>query len=179
MYKIDANRIVGQKIHETRNLLGISQETLSDRINDACNIHVTMDMLGRYERGERKIDQDTLVAIAIGLETSLQNLQDLIDPRNENQDAAPRQIKRLSPEEHNIFRHMATTWRGDRRALIIADGCYMALPEAYAARAILGVMTEVTRALADGAISPADLPAGLPYLERKIGDLIAATEGSE
>lgn len=173
MYKINANAQVGHRVFETRQLLGISMETLSDRINDACGVHISADMIGRYERGERKIDQDTLVALAIGLETSIQNLIDGIDPRNGALPAKHRPLSRLSPEEHNILRNIATDFTGDRRALIIAIGCYAAMPAAYRLQAIMDLMSTVTRSIADGSTSPADLPAGLPYLEQHLGGLIS------
>lgn len=173
MYHISANEVVGRRISDTRRELGMSREKLADRINELTNIHITADMLGRYERGERGIDQDELVAIAIGLGCSIQNLIDTIDPRLGELPDPKRQISRLTPEEHKIMRTIATEWRGDRRALIIADGCYAALPEKYALRAIMGLMEQVSLALAAGEIKADALPSGLPHLEDKIGALLS------
>ena len=137
-----------------------------------CNIHVTTDMIGRYERGERGINQDELVAIAVGLGCSLQNLIDTIDPRIGELPEPKRQISRLSPEEHIIMRKIATEW-------IIADGCYAALPEKYALQAIMGLMEQVSLALIAGDIQASSLPKGLPYLEEKIGALLSHNEGKK
>lgn len=179
MYNISANNIVGRKIFETRSMLNISQETLSDRINDACGIHISSHMIGRYERGERTIDEDTLVAIAIGLETSLQNLQDGIDPRNGEPPAAPRRINKLGQFEHKIYTDIAANWHGDSKALAIANACYCMLPDEYRIKAIMGIMEQVAIAISSGDINPEKLPDGLPYLQDKIGALSKKAGGTK
>lgn len=171
MYIINANEIISKKIAETRSALGISQEALADSISENTNIHITPHMIGRYERCESRIDGNTMVALAIGLDTALQNLQDGVDPRNGEPPAQSRRINRLGQMEHRIYSDIAATWRGDSKALAIATACYCALPEEYAFRAIMGIMEEVSNALRDGVISASDLPDGLPYLEERIGAL--------
>ena len=171
MYTINANRIAGRKAAETRKAARLSQEALADIINTTTNIHVTPHMIGRYERGECGIDEDTVVALAIGLDTALQNIQDGIDPRNGEPPETPRQIHRLGQMEHRIYSDIAAHWHGDTKALAIATACYCALPEDYRLRAIMGIMVEVSGALSAGAISASSLPEGLPYLEDQIGAL--------
>ena len=171
MYIINANKIAGRKAAETRKAAGISQEALAEIINSTTNIHITPHMIGRYERGESGIDEDTVVALAIGLDTALQNIQDGIDPRNGEPPEVPRRINRLGQMEHRIYSDVAAKWHGDTKALAIATACYCALPEKYRLNAILGIMVELSKALSDGVISPSALPEGLPYLEQQIGAL--------
>jgi len=179
MYNICAQKIVGNKILQTRSAMGISRETLSDRINDACGMCITADMIGRYERGERRIDQDTLVAVAIGLDTSLQNLQDGIDPRNGEPPEMPRKINRLGQMEHRIYSDIAARWHGDTKALAIATACYCSLPEEYRLRAVMSIVEEMSKALAAGDIKYTDLPEGLPYLQDQIGALSRKAGGGK
>lgn len=176
MHNILANEIVAKKIAITRAESGLSQEQLSDIINNTTNIHITPTMVGRYERGESRMDNSTTIAMAIGLDTAVQNLLDGADPRN-GEPPAPRKINRLGKFENRIYSEIAANWHGDTKALAIATGCYCALPEEYRLRAILGIMVEISKALSDGAITHAALPDGLPYLEQQIGALSIKANG--
>lgn len=171
MYHINANTIAGQNLSRLRDDARISQSALADRINASCDLHFTSAMVGRFERGERGLELDDLVAMAIGLDCSMQAALDMVDPRLSNLPATYNAIARLTTEEHAVFRKMATDWRGDRKAYIIATALYMALPEKYALAVIMGMVEQMSLALAAGDLSPADLPQNLPYLENSIGAL--------
>lgn len=57
----DATRILGERVRERRQALGLSQETMAHEIG----IHWTF--LGQVERGQRNLNLHNLVKIAEGL----------------------------------------------------------------------------------------------------------------
>lgn len=57
----DATRLLGSRVRERRERLGLSQEALADR----CSIHWTF--LGQVERGRRNLSLHNLLKIAGGL----------------------------------------------------------------------------------------------------------------
>jgi transcriptional regulator with XRE-family HTH domain len=57
----DATRLLGSRVRERREGLGLSQEALADR----CAIHWTF--LGQVERGRRNLSLHNLLKIAGGL----------------------------------------------------------------------------------------------------------------
>ena len=58
----DATRLLGSRVRERREELGLSQEALADR----CAVHWTF--LGQVERGRRNLSLHNLLKIAGGLE---------------------------------------------------------------------------------------------------------------
>lgn len=163
---------VGKNLSSIRKLRGLTLEGLADRVKSEAGVNMSPSQLGRYERNERSVSVNDLIILAIALDCNVQTLLDGIDPRMGELAETKREVSRLSPEDHRILRYIATDWGGDIHALMIADGCYAALPSDYAVRAMMALMGEVASALANGEMDASSLPPGLPYLEERIGNLI-------
>lgn len=166
------NDRVGSNLRNIRLARGLTAEELSSLLIEKYGIDMSSYALLRYERGHARLTVEDKIILSHALDCNAYALEDGADPDGP---VVPegREVKKLGAEEHQILHRIATSWPGDRRALILAIGCYAALPEAYALNAMLALGAEVTRALADGAISPNALPAGLPYLEQHLGTMAA------
>lgn len=162
---------VGENIRSVRRLRGMTGEALSRAIQAKCGCTISDGAIRRWERNERSVTVGDLIMLAIALDCSLQTLLDGLDPRMGNVPETKGKIGMLSPEDHQILRHLATDWRGDIHALIVAMGVYGALPEPYARDAMIGLMLQMAEAIRNGELSVHDLPDGIPYLEKKIGGL--------
>ncbi|HEU5002596.1 MAG TPA: helix-turn-helix transcriptional regulator [Actinomycetota bacterium] len=57
-----ATRVLGQRVRERRQALGLSQEALADRVG----VHWTF--LGQVERGRRNVSLHNLLKLAVGLD---------------------------------------------------------------------------------------------------------------
>jgi transcriptional regulator with XRE-family HTH domain len=70
MEKTNAQKIIGGRIKLHRNILGITQEELADRVN----LHRTY--ISSVERGERNISTKNLLSICFEVEINLQKIFD-------------------------------------------------------------------------------------------------------
>jgi transcriptional regulator with XRE-family HTH domain len=70
MEKTNAQKIIGERIKLHRNILGITQEELADRVN----LHRTY--ISSVERGERNISTKNLLSICFEVEINLQKIFD-------------------------------------------------------------------------------------------------------
>ncbi len=168
---------IGENIRSVRRLRGMTAEELAQAIQTKCDYTITDGAIRRWERNERSITVDDLIMLAVSLECSLQTLLDGLDPRMGDVPETHGKIGMLSPEDHQILRHLATDWRGDIHALIVADGVYGCLPERLAMDAIMHMMELLQLGIQSGEIRVKDLPQGLPYLEEKIGGLANGKTG--
>lgn len=65
---MDAKALVGQRIRDGRELMGLSQEAFADHIG------TTHQQVGRVERGEHDLRLSTLLMFAAGLGTTAADL---------------------------------------------------------------------------------------------------------
>lgn len=168
---------VGENIRSVRRLRGMTGEALSRAIQSKCGCTISDGAIRRWERNERAVSVDDLIMLAIALDCSLQTLLDGLDPRMGDVPETKGKIGMLSPEDHQILRHLATDWRGDIHTLIVADGVYGCLPEHLALEVIMYMMELLHRGIQSGEVRVQDLPQGLPYLEEKIGGLANGKTG--
>lgn len=151
---------LGENIRAARTRRGISAEALAERLG------VSVRTVRSYETAERTVDVPMLVRLAVALGCSLQTLMQGLDPRVIG-DAGFEEYKILTAEEHEVFRHMATTWDGDRASLITFIALYMALPVRYRREAPLSLLAQMELAIKDGAVSREDLPQGIERMEER------------
>lgn len=166
---------LGHNIRTRRKSRRLSADQLAAIVSQLSGTEISGDAILSYEKGARPLTVERLFDLAEALECSTQDLVNGLDRRHGPAPETGREIRLLSAEEHRIFTHIATDWRGDSKALIIANGVYAALPEEYALDSMIGLLSNMTLALSRGEISPADLPAGLPYLEERVGALCVKT----
>lgn len=175
MQKTERSMRLGHNIRNRRKSRNLSADQLAAIVSQVSGSDISGDALLLYEHGSRPLTVERLFDIAEALECSVQDLVNGLDRRHGPTPEDGREIPQLTAEEHQIFTRIATDWRGDKHALIIANGVYSALPEAYALDSMLELLANMTRALSAGAIRPEDLPAGLPYLEDRVGALAQKT----
>lgn len=154
---------LGANIRAMRIRRGLSSEELALRLAD-CGIQISGRTVRNYETGSRECSVEMMILFSIALDCSQQSLLSGLDPRLCDTDNAV-EYNLLTPEEHNVFAHMATKWDGDRHALILFDALYMALPPEYRRDAPLSLLTQAELALKNGAVTRDQLP-DLDYIER-------------
>lgn len=162
----------GAILRENRKMCGMTAEQLSDAVRQKCGVEISAGAIRRYERGERSIALTDAILFAVAMDINVQNLLEGLDPRNEPAGAPRHQMRQLSPVVHDILVDVATRWRGDVDALMVACAVYAALPAQYALPAIMGLMEQMTKALQSGDLKPGEVPQGLSMLEEAIGRLI-------
>lgn len=160
----------GEILRENRQMCGMSAERLSDAVMEKFGADISGGTIRRYERGERTYPLVDAILLAAAMDINTQNLIEGLDPRNAS--ALPtRQIGKLSPVVHDVLVDIATKWRGNVDALMIACAVYTKLPPKYAHAAIMGLVEQAHMAMADGALKQDDLPQGLSILQQEIGKL--------
>lgn len=163
----------GELLRENRLMCGMSAEQLSDAVFDRFGVEISPSAIRRYERAERCLTLADTVMFAVAMDINIQNLVEGLDPRQTSKNHH-KKIGKLSAVVHDVLLKIATEWRGNVDALIIACAVYASLPGKYALNAIMGLMEQVALALRDGAIVPEDLPNGMAILEQEIGKLSEA-----
>lgn len=156
---------LGENLQNLRNLRNLTVTELSDII------HATPDDIRKYERGERLISIERMFSVAVALNCSVQNIIEGLDPRSPANRKPIAEIKMMDDEEHRIMYHMATTWNGDRKALIIFDGVYMAIPPERRREVVMFLDMQKDEALKAGEIKPEDLPENIDYMYKALGSL--------
>lgn len=167
---MEINAKAGNLLRENRLMCGMSADQLSDAVMEKCGADISPGAIRRYERGERGLSLEDTILFAVAMDINVQNLLEGLDPR---QTSLPKhkRIGKLSNIVHDILVKIATEWRGNVDALMIACAVYSSLPTKYALAAIMGLMEQLHLALKDGAIAVNDLPQGLSILEQEIGKL--------
>ena len=156
---------LGENLQNLRNLRNLTVTELSEIIP------ATPDDIRKYERGERLISIERMFSVAVALNCSVQNIIEGLDPRSKNIKKPTSEIKMMDEQEHRIMYHMATTWNGDRKALIILVGVYMALPPKRRREIAMYLDMQKDEALKAGEIKPEDLPENIDYMYKTLGSL--------
>lgn len=138
-------------------------------------IGITPNDVRKYERGERSMTVEKMIAFSVALNCSPQNMIEGLDPRT-GERVGGGEIRMMSADEHKIMMHMATDWDGDRKALIIADGIYMAIPPHRRREIIMALALQAEQAIANGEIERCSLPDGTEYMLQALGGLYARNE---
>ena len=154
---------LGRNLKAIREKRGLTAEQVAERIG------ITADSVYKYERGERRLSVEVMMQGVAALEDSVMNVLRGLDPRGYHDDGKAYNI--LSPSESKIMRYLATDWKGDIHALVIADGLYAALPEEYRREVIMAMVMQADRAVADGKLKQDQLPEGMEYMLQQLGKL--------
>lgn len=162
MQKNDFSMKLGRNLKNFRLLRGLSVDKLAEIIG------ITADSVRKYERGERKMSVEDMIGFSIALDCDEQNILQGLNPSKDSI-PSPFEIKKISNDERKILRTMSTTWKGDRKSLIILDGEYMVLPESRRLDIAMYIQLQIDEAIKAGEISISDLPENIDYLQRIIG----------
>ena len=161
---MDVMRRVGHNLRHERLQMGLTADDVEDRSG------IKAGEIRRYERGERAVNIEALVILAVAIGCGLPSLLDGVDPRLDH-DGEHETLPMLNAEEHNILRRIATTFQGDKLAFCMASGTYAALPSKYRREVVMEMMLQVGRALDAGDLKPDALPDNMRYLEDAVGSL--------
>lgn len=156
---------LGENLKALRKTRRLSVGQLSEIIG------ITPDDVRKYERGERALTVEKMISFSVALNCSAQNIIEGLDPRLKSSRSSVREIRMMTQEEHQIMMHMATDWDGDRRALIIASGIYMAIPPHRRREIIMALELQKEESLRSGEITEKDLPDGVEYMQQALGNL--------
>ena len=93
---------VGNKIHERRNFLKVTQENLANDIN------VSASFISDIENGRRKMSLETMIKISIALKTSLDyfvldNVKDIKKKNNIKFDELKNILETVDEKKESIF----------------------------------------------------------------------------
>lgn len=177
MQKTERSIRLGSNIRTRRKSRSLSADQLADIVTQISGVDMSGDSLLTYEYGSRPLSVERLFDIAEALDCSTQDLVKGLDRRHGPAPETVREIPQLSASDHNTLTRIATTWKGDKHALIVAIAVYAALPEEYALDALMGILSNMSLALHHGDMKPEDLPEDLPYLEEYAGALAVKTAG--
>lgn len=158
--------LLGANLRAARKRRNMTADQLAARMSDQTGQAWSAGTIRKAERGERSILATELIDLAVCLGCDTQTLINGLDSRRSWQEHGA-EFRRLTDDEAKIFARIATSWEGDVHALIIFTGLYAALPPQYRREAPLSLLTMMERALRDGAITEADLPEDLEYMERQ------------
>lgn len=167
MKKNEFSSALGENLKNFRKLRNLSVAEVAEIIG------ITQDDVRKYERGERALTVEKMISFSVALGCSPQNILEGMDPRLKSSRSSVREIRMMTQEEHQIMLHMATDWAGDRRALIIAIGIYMAIPPHRRREIIMAMELQKDKALASGEITEEELPSGIDYMQQALGELYA------
>lgn len=166
MKQNDFSVALGENLKKLRKLRNLSVAQLAEILG------ICQDDVRKYERGQRALTVEKLIAFSVALGCSPQNVLDGLDPRI-GATGTSGEIKMMTQLEHDIMMHMATDWDGDRKALIIADGIYMAIPPKRRREIIMALALQAEQAIANGEIEKCSLPDGMEYMLQALGGLYA------
>lgn len=164
----------GANLRNIRKLRGLSAEELSARLMERYRQDISASAILKYESGDRPITQEHTAIFAACLDCSVAALMDGMDLSQPRSDTF-RELRRLPQPVHEIFYWCATKWRGNIVALATAWGLYAVTPGRYRKYAMMELLSQKDRAIQDGALQEADIPAcirsGIPTVEELLGGL--------
>lgn len=155
---------LGQNLQHLRMLRNLTVMQLSEILG------ITEDSIRKLERGDRRMTVEGMIHYANTLNCDEQNILTGLNPQK-NVELPEAEIKMLSAPERKILNRMSTTWKGNRKALIILDGVYMALPEERRREIAMYVEMQKDEALKNHEISSADLPDGIEEMQKVLGGM--------
>lgn len=156
---------LGENLKEIRLMRNLSVVQLSEILD------ISPDDVRKYERGERALTVEKMMFFATALNCSPQNIIEGLDPRTGAKVKSNKEIRLMSAAEHKIMYYMSTEWEGNKKALIIANGIYMAIPPKRRREIVMALELQKDEALRKGEITCADLPEDIEYLEQALGNL--------
>lgn len=165
------SKALGENLRNIRTLRRLTVSQVADIVG------ISPDDVRKYERGERALTVEKMISFAVAVNCSLPSMLEGLDPRMGEQQRLTRELRLLSRNEHGILHYMATEWDGDRKALIISDGVYMAIPPYRRREVIMTLELQKEAALRCGEITEDDLPEDVEYMQEKLGQLYTPGEG--
>ena len=133
----------------------------------AAMLDISPDAVRKYERGERDPGIATLIRAKAAISCNFMSFLSGID----DDSAAGTEYNVLSARCSRIMHWLATDWSGDIEALVIFMGLVASFPEQARRDIYMSAALLKDELLRSGTMSPSDLPAGIEYMEQKLGEL--------
>lgn len=162
---VDYYKELGRNIREIRNLRNLSLPEVSQIIVDKCGMDVSANLLGMWERGERRIPVEYLDCICKALECT----PNLLCPgfNAVPSDRIMQEFAALPDDEKEILEFAATQWDGNTHALIHFSNLYMALPRHWREDIAYIGLSIFEKACAKGDVDLSAPPVNLQYIEEQ------------
>lgn len=172
--KSDLSKRGGSNLRYIRHLRNMSAEDLSAKMMELFGEDVSASAIMKYESGERPITQEHTSKFASCLGCNIATLMDGLD-LSQTQTTTIQELRSLPRVVHEIFYWVATKWHGNIVSLATAFGLYAATPARYRRYAMMELLSQIDRAVSEGAIRWEDIPScirqGIPALQRSLGSL--------
>lgn len=156
--------ILGQNLKNARERRGLSVQYVADHM-DFCK-----DTVYKYEAGKREMLVKTLVRASVMLNANYETLLAGLKMDGSEQYAG-KEFNVLAPETSKLLMNLATNWDGNIDALMVFAAMVAAWPEEVRRELYMQATITTDQLIADGIISPADLPPGMDFMQSEIGNL--------
>lgn len=160
-------KIIGSNLRGIRERRNISADEIAEMMG------ISPDAVRKYERGERDPGIARLIEARNSLHVSMQTMLSGLDEDSKS----GTEYNVLSARGSHILRWLATSWAGDIEALIIYIGMIAAMPPEYRREIYMSGDILKDKLISSGIITERDLPPGINYMEKKLGELYENTNG--
>lgn len=162
---MDYYKKLGENIRNMRNIRNLSLPDVSQIILKRFDVDLSANLIGMWERGERRISAEYLDYLCKALECT----PNLLYP---GYDASPsermmQEFAALPEAEKAILEFGHTEWDGNIHALIQFDGLYMALPRRFREDIAWIGLSVFQKASEAGMVDPSAPTVNLQYIEEQ------------
>ena len=162
---------LGKNLKAVRDLRHMTGEQMAQR--RGCKT----DSVYKYEKGQHKPSIKYVVDTAVDLGTNVETLLQGLDPRKDPDIPTTfRELRVMSPEEHEIAAELASTWQGDVKALIFWSYLYAQLPPHVRGELAMPIVMEIEKRIAAGQLPAERLQPIVDYVLNATGGLLDVPE---